>query len=225
MWTHFFFSFIKADSFYFNFDFSLDNDQWRGDFVDYPVGEEAFYQLQWGWQNLPQPLYLKNDKLTKGLWLSGVNHSDDLFMFVKRQIKGLMPNTFYSINFFIILESNVAPHLMGIGGSPGESVYLKVGASSVEPIKINHEGFYQLNIDKGNQSAHGQCTQVIGNLGNPLVDALHPSYEAKELKSCLPVKAQSDAEGNLWLFVGTDSGYEGLTSYYLAQITATANSD
>jgi hypothetical protein len=30
--------------------------------------------------------------------------------------------------------------------------------------------------------------------------------------------AQADAEGNLWLLVGTDSGFEGLTALYFQQI-------
>ena len=119
-------------------NFSKDCKGWIHDFTDYPEGEEAFYELAWGWENLPtETVSMGSDAqvLTKGLFLSGNNHSDDLFMFCKRQINGLQPNTVYSLIFSVIIESNIPSGSIGIGGSPGESVYFKVGASTEEPKK------------------------------------------------------------------------------------------
>jgi hypothetical protein len=210
-----------VDTTVFNFNFLTDNNHWIGDFADYPAGDESFYQLAWGWQNLPTPLPLANTALTKGMLLSGDNRSDDLFMFIKRQVKGLKPLTTYLINFAVTIENNVPPGTFGIGGSPGESVYFKVGASSVEPKKVNQEGFYLLNVDKGEQSQGGKNALVIGDLANPLVDPLNPLYEPKEMVSPASLEVQSDAKGRLWLFVGTDSGYEGSTNYYVAEVKIT----
>src|ERR1700722_503038 len=73
-------------------NFSNGSNGFVGDFADYPVGTEDFYELSWGWENL-----LSQTELKKGLYLSGNNHSDDLWMYVKRRIDGLQPNTAYEL--------------------------------------------------------------------------------------------------------------------------------
>jgi hypothetical protein len=202
------------------FTFPTGSGYWKGDFTDYPVNEEKFYELAWGWENLPTPVASKSGPLLKkGLFLSGNNHSDDLFMFVKRKIEGLKPNTLYGLDFSLLIESAAAAGSVGIGGSPGESVYIKVGGSTEEPRKVAIDGFYHLSVDKGDQAQSGQNALVIGNLANERVDPNAPTYHPKELRSetLLPVK--SDEKGELWVFLGTDSGFEGSTKFYIAQIS------
>lgn len=205
---------------HFNYDFSLNAQDWEGDFADYPVGEENFFELKWGWAYLPVDLIIKGDKaLKKGIFLSGNNHSDDLFMFIKHQIKGLKPNIHYELTFDVAIEDDIPPNQFGIGGSPGESVYFKVGASPVEPQKIDIAGFYRLNVEKGEQSQGGKNAIVAGNLANPLVDPNHPQFEPKFFTNLgTPLRVQTDCHGSLWLFIGTDSGFEGSTLYYIAKI-------
>ena len=36
--------------------FQNDDQSWEGDFADYPVGEESFYELSYELSNLPTPL-------------------------------------------------------------------------------------------------------------------------------------------------------------------------
>ncbi len=198
-----------------HFNFSKDYEGWVGDFTDYPVHQEAFFELEWGWKNLPQPL---STTFTKGMFLSGNNHSDDLFMFLKRHITNLEPNTLYALTWEILIENNIPPGEFGIGGSPGESVYFKVGASTKKPKKVNVNGFYQLNVDKGNQSQGGKNAIVVGNLANPLVDPLNPQYFPKQFLNETPLLIKTDRQGGLWIFLGTDSGFEGPTNYYISEI-------
>lgn len=205
----------------YEFNFSKSAQGWVGGFADYPVGEEPFYELGWGWENLPTAIPTHLGFLTKGLFLSGNNHSDDLFMFVRRQIVGLEPNTYYSLTFSLLIESNVPSSEFGVGGSPGESVYVKVGASEEKPKKVNHSGYYLLNVDKGSQSQEGENALMIGNLANPAVDPKHPHYLPKQLTNDKPLIAKSDANGRLWIFLGTDSGFEGTTKFYIADVTVT----
>lgn len=207
---------------HFNFDFSSNNEGWQGEFSDYPVGEETKFQLAWGWTSLPTPLTLFSPYLTQGLFLSGNNLSDDLFMFVKRQIKGLQPHTKYKLFFEVTIENNVPPGQVGIGGAPGENVYFKVGASTIEPNKIIVGDFYQLDVDKGEQSQGGKNAIVVGDLANPLVNPEDPIFEPKQFANTTPLIVQTDFKGRLWLFVGTDSGFEGPTLYYIARISVTA---
>jgi hypothetical protein len=195
-----------------DYDFSKDHQGWIADFADYPINQETFYELSWGWENLPVDT---DAPYTKGLFLSGNNHSDDLFMFLKRQIVGLEPNTLYTLTCEATLESNIPVGTLGIGGSPGESVYVKIGASTQEPQKIANNGFYFLNVDKGNQSQGGANALLVGNLANPEVDPENPQYLPLVFIPQTPLQVQSDNQGQLWIFLGTDSGYEGSTKFYL----------
>lgn len=208
----------------FEFVFSKDNRHWVGDFADYPVGQEALLELEWAWTNLPAPFMLTSTSplLTKGMFLSGINHSDNLFMFIKRQIRNLEPHTEYALTFLVTIENNVPPGQFGIGGSPGESVFFKVGGSTHEPKKEDVNGFFLLNVDKGFQSQNGKNALTVGNLANPLVDPNNPQYEPKQFLNENTLNVKSDQEGRLWVFVGTDSGFEGPTNYYIAQINLVA---
>jgi len=186
---------------------------WIGDFADYPRGREEDYELRFAYTRLPSPL-----DTTKGaLMLSGNNHSDDLFMFLKRRITGLTPNTVYSVAFRVEIASNVADGMTGIGGSPGEGVVVKVGAVPVEPLKVLDpvDGYYRMNIDKGNQSVGGRDMIVIGDFSN---DTDKNVYALKQVATTTPFRVQSDDGGNVWVIVGTDSGFEGTTTIYYNEI-------
>jgi hypothetical protein len=192
-----------------HFEFSGNFKGWKGDFADYPVGEEDFYELSWGWENLPVP----HGTLSKGLYLKGNNHSDDLFMFVKYPIKGLKPDTVYLVHFdSVLIESKAPARSIGIGGAPGESVFFKVGASTEEPNKVNVNGYYLLNVDKGDQAGSGTDAVVIGDIAVP-----GEKYQMKKLTGDHLFAVRTDKNGKLWIFLGTDSGFEGVTKIYIAR--------
>ena len=200
-----------------SFDFSQSQYDWTVDFTDYPSGEEdsAFYELSFAYTNRPEHLGANK----KSMMLSGSNHSDDLFMFMKRKITDLNPNTDYAIVFEVELASNAPKGAVGIGGSPGESVFLKAGASGTEPKKVIEGNQFSLNIDKGNQSAQGENTIVLGDIA--------VNYDTKDFALITrnnaavnnsPFVAKSNSKGELWLIVGTDSGFEGTTTVYYTKI-------
>lgn len=189
----------------YEFSFSEGHDGWVGDYTDYPVGGETFYELAWGWES-------------KGMFLSGNNHSDDLFMFIRRQIGGLKPDTRYALRFQIVLETNVPPGMHGIGGSPGESVYVKVGASLKRPEKVAKDSFYYLSVDKGNQSGSGKNAVVVGDLANPLVDPERLNFAPKHFQNEISLNIKTDKNGKIWIFVGTDSGFEGISKFYISKV-------
>ncbi|MBZ9731148.1 hypothetical protein LB467_15745 [Salegentibacter sp. JZCK2] len=194
------------------YGFSEDTEGWNGDFADYPAGEEENYGLEFEHSPLPDPL----DNSQGSLKLSGKNHSDDLFMFVKKQVTGLTPNQEYRLNFEVEFASNVADGQFGIGGSPGESVYIKAGAAPMEPEKEEDElGWYRLNIDKGNQATSGENMVVIGSFANGSDENI---YTLKSLSPSTPMRVTANSEGSLWLLFGVDSGFEGETTIYINRI-------
>ena len=59
---------------------------------------------------------------------------------------------------------------------------------------------------------------VMGNVAHP--DVTGPEYRVKTLDNDeRPLTVETDGEGRFWLIVGTDSGFEGLTTLYYARIT------
>ena len=142
-----------------HFDFSTGDHGFVAGFADYPVGEEAFYELDAGLRPLPTNLGLRTS-----LFITGNNHSDDLFMYYTRRIDGLLPNTPYRVTFDIELASEAEFGSFGIGGSPAHSVYLKAVRSGAEPDQLIQDGFYRMSVDKGQQSQPGAAALVLGDV-------------------------------------------------------------
>ncbi len=197
--------------FEFKYDFATNANGWTGDFADYPVGEETFYELNFTHDTLPAPL----DKSKKALKINGNNHSDDLFMFTKKKLTGLAPNTEYTVDFEFELASNLPTSSVGIGGGPGTSTYVKAGASASEPKKVATEDFYELNLDKGNQAQGGDDAVVLGTLGISGDDFVYKLIKRSNEEEAF--KAKTDGEGNLWVFLGVDSGFEGVHTFYVTK--------
>ncbi len=190
------------------FDFSGGAAGWTGDFADYPVGEAESYELDYKISTLPAPL----DENEAAFVLTGTNMSDDLFMFMKKRITGLEPNTTYNADFTVEFASDVPDGTPGIGGSPGESVFIKAGATQVEPVPVEDDmDYYRMNIDKGNQSQGGSDMVVIGDFSN---DTDEEVYVLKNVSTETPLTVTTSQNGELWLIVGSDSGFEGNTTIY-----------
>ena len=204
----------------FSFDFDSGVEGWTVGFADLPVEyDQSIYELQHGHRALPDSLE------GGGVYVQGHNRSDDLFMYLKRQIGGLRPNTEYRVSVSVDLATNVAAGLIGIGGSPGESVFVKAGASTVEPVAAEGDNRHlRMNIDKGNQAQGGQEMVVIGNVAHSGVTGRE--YRVKTMDNGdRPLTVETDGEGRVWLIVGTDSGFEGLTRLYYDRISYTLRTE
>ena len=198
----------------FTFSFENDNQGWLTGFADLPANfDQDTFELDSGHRPLPEGLG------GTGMYNQGHNRSDDLFMFVKRQVEGLLPEALYAVTVSLDLVTNVPAGLVGIGGSPGENVYVKAGASTVEPIvEEDDSGYLRMNIDKGNQATEGEAMINLGNVAHPEVTG--DEYKIKTLHNeGSPFEVVTDNQGRVWLIVGTDSGFEGLSTFYYARIT------
>ena len=185
-------------------------------FADLPADfDQQTFELDHGHRPLPDGLE------GSGIYVQGHNRSDDLFMFLKRQVDELRPNTSYAVSVSIDLATNVPAGLFGIGGSPGSSVFVKAGASTSEPVADqDSNGYLRMNIDKGNQSRGGESMVVLGNVAHSGV--VNREYLIKTLDTMdLALSVNTDNEGRVWLIAGTDSGFEGLTELYYSRINFT----
>lgn len=164
-------------------------------------------------RELPASLDIPGD----ALYLAGVNTSDDLFMFMKRRIVQLRANRDYTVTYRIDIATDAPTGCVGVGGAPGESVYLKAGAAPIEPYAESNggdPGFLRMNIDKGQQSQGGAHASVLGDLANGSTDCTDPVYRLKTFEG-EAVTIASSPDGDLWLLVGTDSAFEGPTGIYV----------
>jgi hypothetical protein len=160
----------------------------------------------------------------KAYYLQSMNRSDDMFMYLKKDLgpeDGIEAGRLYSVTIDIEVASNAPTGCFGVGGAPGEGVWLKAGVSPTEPVSILSGDFLTLNLDKGNQSGGGQDAGIVSDIanGDPCESPhryvlLHRVYHHPK-----PVRSRWD--GHLWVFAGTDSGFEGLTGlyYYSIQVT------
>ena len=90
------------------FDFEKDDAGFTPVFADYPAedGVDDFYELRHGWAELPMGG-------GKGLFLSGNNHSDDLFMGYYKELPGLKPGRLYEFHVTFRLATNVDGGMIG----------------------------------------------------------------------------------------------------------------
>ena len=207
-----------------SFDFRDGALGWQGGFADYPPGtdKDGFYELRSEIRPLPSELNASGT----GFFIQGNNHSDDLFMFLKRRLDstdGIVAGQTYQITFTITFASNAQSGCPGIGGSPGDSVALGAGASSAEPQALQTSStspfdfaWLRINIPRG-VAISGTGSIANGQACNPSSSPYVSVQRTHQHTS--PVNA--NARGELWLIVGTDSGFEGRTALYYQQINVT----
>jgi hypothetical protein len=197
-----------------SFDFSQSEEGWMADFTDLSSNSDdsSLYELKYDYMTLPANLPAR-----KAIMLSGNNYSNDLFMFIKRKITGLVPNTSYTLVFEVELASNAPKGTLGTG-RPGENVFLKAGASQLEPVKNIQGEKYVLNIDKGNQSTAGANAIVLGDITIPTTVPEYTLITRNNAAPSSPFIVKSNSAGEIWLMVGTDSGFEGTTTLYYTKV-------
>lgn len=196
-------------------DFDKGVTGWTGSSSDY-TPDTAPTNVAFEQRTLPAPL------AGNGYFIGGTNRSDDLFLFVKKQFSGLEKNATYNVNFSLKFASNAPSGCMGVGGAPGEAVWVYAGATATEPKTVTVNNQIRMNIDRGNQAEGGKDAQVIGNIANGLACG-STAYASKTVKNDKPQKVTTDANGNLWIILGIDSGFEAYSSVTMqsVQIDAT----
>jgi hypothetical protein len=196
--------------------FTAGKGDWEGDVSDYGVEQQDIIEFSFDYTGLPSPL----DNSKKALKVFGRNRSDDLFMFVRKKLTGLKPNTDYKLQFDVEMASNSPEGSIGIGGSPATSVFLKAGASTVKPERVKQDNFYHLSVDKGSQSEAGKNSVLMGNVANGKETEGYALIQRSNKEQ--PLSARTNDGGELWIFVGTDSGFEGDQTLYYNRIKVTA---
>lgn len=153
----------------------------------------------------------------RAFYVSSNNRPDDIFMFLKVPITaedGVEPGATYKLSLQVELASN-STDCAGAGGSES-NVYLKAGGSALEPLPLLMGTYVSINVDKGSQQEGGKDLGVIGKVWNGQECQLDPKSKQwvmlrRTYEHPNPIVTVHD---QLWVTVGTDSGYESITSLY-----------
>lgn len=198
---------------YVDYHFNLEKDIDFKDIVaDVPTDymENDFYSYAYKIEQSPI------ENMGKAIYMTGDNHSDDMFMGFYKRITGLEANQQYIFKLSFDLGTNVPGEMMGIGGSPGSSVYVKAGIVSSEPSTIVRNDYYRFDdIDKANQSQSGKDLKVVTDMIKGSNDSSE-SYEYKKVMQYFI--ATTNSNGEAYITIGTDSGFEGITEVYYDNI-------
>lgn len=167
-----------ADELTVTFDFHRGLQGFVGGFADYPPAHAEIYERTSDHRALPPPLQSQS-----ALFLSGVNRSDDLFMFLKGPISGLRPGASYTVTASLEIATDTPAGCFGVGGAPGESVWVKAGVTAAEPLSALGGSYLRMNIDVGNQSRSGTQAVVLGTMQTPGVASIRASGNSSPLRT------------------------------------------
>ncbi|MFW5865104.1 MAG: hypothetical protein ACOCUE_03475 [Candidatus Izemoplasmataceae bacterium] len=203
------------------YDFSEDYDGFNALFSHYYlVNNYNFYDEY-------NPIFYRTilpDSDEHGLFLSSLNTSDDVLMILHKKLdttNGLHPNTTYQIQVNFDIYTNVAANQVGVGGAPGEGLFVKAGATNRLPSNhlTNANQFVDVNFFQNNQGGDAVDFKTIGNIAKE-----HSTDDSWELKSFThTLMATTNEFGELWIVFGTDSGFEGTTSIYYTNVMIRLN--
>jgi hypothetical protein len=190
------------------YDFNDGEQGWTHGFADYPVVHDStLYALKYDYVDEPSGT-------AKSVKLSSNNVNGDVFMYLKKQISGLTPNTEYTITFSIELGLDA-----DVGGvTDYESVYLKAGATHLEPKTVIESGYYAMNIDKGNHAFGGEDMTTLGGILTAENSSGYSIIKRNNTMTNSRYVTRSNANGDLWLIIGTDSGFAGITTLYYTKV-------
>ena len=192
---------------------------WTGGFADYSRGMAPNIGFESGWSSLPAPL------TGGGFKLSGNNASDDLWMFASKALTsashGIVPNALYDVAMTVWVASNAPSGCFGTGGAPGEAVWLKGNVVNTQPRAVASGDQVLFNIAKGNQAEIGPQALSFGDLANGDSCDLPARYKVLQRSATRYAPVRATSTGNLWVYFGSDSGFESRSTYFIDQIRVT----
>ena len=199
----------------YSFDFEKSDEDFEAIFSDYHDDGNNYetYEMKSDYTDIPI-----KDISSKGLYIASMNRSDDMFMGYMKEITGLPKEQSFTFDISFKLATDVEAGGFGIGGSPGAAVYIKSGIASEKPeIQMDDNGVFRFtNLDTGSQASGGKDLQEIGNMDKPEENWVE-GFMFKDFSTSVEVTTNSN--GSVYLVIGSDSGFEGLTEYYIDDVS------
>lgn len=209
----------EKQSFLLTYDFSESDLSFSIDTADHDVEHQLNEKITSEIANLPSPYEYR-----KGIMFQWNNYSDDIKGFITKKITGLNVNSQFNVNFNVEVLTFMSDACVGIGGSPGESVRIKAALLAEEPNKIidysQSSPMYRIDIDDGQSG--GDDVVVLGHIGLPIPCDdnffANPVWEIKPLTNDDAFVMTANSNGEAWVYVSIDSGFEGESTFYVAAV-------
>lgn len=202
-----------------SYSFSNSVEGFEIDVADYDVDHPDNNKIAAGLAQLPEPYEYR-----QGIRFSWFNYSDDFKGLIKKQITELEADTTYSVSFRVDIVTSESNECVGVGGGPGSSVFVKGAVLPFEPTRFvssesGANAMYRVNIDDGQSG--GEDVVLLGNIGLPIsCDASQESrvWEQKTLANDEEYTIITSSTGDAWVYVSIDSGFEGTTEVFIADV-------
>jgi len=194
-----------------SFDFNESSYDWSGGAADYSIKDTAATNFDLIYSTVPERIA----PVQHSLKLSGTITGDYLTMFIKKQITGLRPETDYTLAFDIELVCDA-------DSTAGQTIILKSGATANEPHTIKRDQRYRLNIDNGTYAENGVDMIVVDTVRVNSATNEYGVVQSGDVPSkYVFIKAQSDADGSLWIIIATESSGVGRSIVYYTKVGIT----
>ena len=213
----------QKQSLLLDYSFSESAQGFSIDTADHSVEHPLNFRIKSEMANLPAPYEFR-----KGILFEWSNYSDDMKGYIKKKITGLSKNSQFQVDFKVEVLSSIPEGCLGIGGAPGESVVVAAALLTEEPIKtvesksggqFFYEHFY-IYID-GIREDLNDFAQM-GHIGLPIpcndYTLNNPVWEIKSLTNNDNFFVTTNSTGEAWVYVSIDSGFEGVSTFYLAEL-------
>ena len=213
----------EKQSLLLTYDFSESAQGFSIDTADHYVEHQLNNKITSEMADLPSPYEYR-----KGIMFQWDNYSDDMKGFIKKKITGLNANSQFQVDFNVDVLTFMSDACGGIGGSPGESVRVKAALLVEEPVKSIESHYiydvlyqeYVISIDDGQSG--GDDVVVLGHIGLPIPcdDDFFANHvwEIKPLSNDENFFITTNSNGEAWIYVSIDSGFEGRSTFYLAEV-------
>ncbi|MCC5931576.1 MAG: hypothetical protein JJU28_20180 [Cyclobacteriaceae bacterium] len=188
------------------FDFTDGLQNWSAGIAGHSIEESQENLLEVSHSSLPT---LFND--SKALKIRAKIDGEKIFMFIKRQVHGLDPNA----NYQIVCEVRLGAELLTeTDRNSNAEVLFKYGSSSLEPMVSANvdEGIYALNLNAMSREVSGGEIKTVQKI-NPPVSRQMPAVHTVNTFN-IPLQGSTDAEGKLWILMGTESDLQSELAFY-----------
>lgn len=194
--------------------FAVPEPEWQSGFADFPASQESDVNFIGEYRNPPAGLNLTG----QAAYLSGMNISDDLFMYWTRPLTGLRENQLYDVTVAVDFISNYG---QGCQVGNAVSVWIKAGLVPGAPARVlDNDNWVRLNVDKGQQASGSANVLVLGDIRNGQAgcSATAPFALQRHVSATRALRVRASEEGSLWALLGTESGFEGAHEVYFTRL-------
>ncbi|MDR2907431.1 MAG: hypothetical protein LBU91_05535 [Bacteroidales bacterium] len=181
-----------------NANFEVDEEGWTSHFRGYQDGCLEEDELCIIWSKLIPPMGDRG-----GISFSGKNYSNQLFLYIQKEVGELLPNTTYNITFNTSWVSQ-------LGSNPAPT-FVKVAVLNEEPFPV-YEDLIKPSFDKGPIGQNSRDFNVIGRFsanpsGYPTQDDFHNLQNV--------YTGTTNLNGRLFLIIGVEPQYGHVSNIFL----------